>query len=85
MKEAQFHIKTGRVVVASGSIFHEDGKSLDSKAINAVATMAVSLGHLHTDVQIWRPGKNGAISGLKNAELRARAKDGEPKYKAVAA
>ncbi len=85
MKEAQFHIKTGRVVVASGSIFHADGKSLDSKAINGACALAAALGYLHTDVLIWRPGKNGTTIGAKRAEIKPRAKEGEPKYKAVAA
>lgn len=85
MKEAQYHVKNGGVVVSSGSIFHEDGKSLDSKAINGACALAAALGYLHTDVLIWRPGKNGAMTGAKRAEIKPRAKDGEPKYKAVAA
>ena len=85
MKEAQYAVKSGGVIVSSGSIFHEDGKSLDSKAINAACALAAALGYLHSDVQIWRPGKNGTVVGLKRAEIKPRAKDGEPKYKAVAA
>jgi hypothetical protein len=85
MKEAAFRIKSGNDIIATGSIFHEDGKSLDSKAINAAAIMATSLGYLHTDVVIWRPSKNGGESGHKRAEPRTKVKDGEPKYKAVAA
>lgn len=84
MKESQYAVKSGKTVVASGSIFHPDGKSLDTLAINAVCSLAASLGYLPESVEIWRPGKNGATTNHKRAEPRARAKDGEPKYKAVA-
>lgn len=85
MKEAQFHIKSGTIIIAAGSIYHEDGKSLDSKAINAAASMAASLGYLHDTVMIWRPLKGGGSTGHKRAELRGgRVKEGDPKYKAVA-
>jgi hypothetical protein len=45
MKEAVFQIKSGKEIVATGSIFDADGKTLDKKAINAVTEMAVSLGY----------------------------------------
>jgi len=85
MKEAQYHVKSNGVIVSSGSIFHEDGKSLDSKAINAACALAAALGYLPSDVLIWRPRSDGKIVGAKRAEIKPRAKDGEPKYKAVSA
>lgn len=86
MKEAIYQVKSNGTIFATGSIFHEDGKALDSKAINAAVAVAAALGHLHETVTIWRPGKDGKTgTGHKRAELRAKAKDGEPKYKAVAA
>ena len=86
MKEANYQVKSNGTVVATGSIFHEDGKALDSKAINAAAAVAATLGYTHETVMIWRPavGKKPA-TGHKRAELRGKVKDGEPKYKAVAA
>lgn len=85
MKEANYQVKSGATVVATGSIFHADGKSLDSKAINAAVALAGSLGYLPETVMIWRPGKNGTGgSGHKRAEARAKVKEGEAKFKAVA-
>jgi hypothetical protein len=85
MKEAAFEVKANGTVHAAGSIFHEDGKSLDSKAINAAVELAKTLGFLHDSVTIWRPTKNGGSSGHKKAEPRAKVKPGELAYKAVAA
>jgi len=85
MKEAKFEVQQGGITIAEGSIFHEDGKALDSKAANAVGTLAVTLGSLHSDALIWRPGKGDTKIGVKRIELRGKVKDGEPKYKAVAA
>lgn len=85
MKEAVFQIKSGKEIVATGSIFDADGKTLDKKAINAVTEMAVSLGYPIETVMIWRPKKGGGGTGHKRAELRGNAKPGELRYKAVAA
>jgi hypothetical protein len=85
MKEAVYQVKSGDVVYATGSIFHADGKALDSKAINAAVAVAASLGYTSDSVIIWRPSKNGGGTGHKKAVFKPKAKDGEPKYKAVAA
>lgn len=83
MKEAIFQVKSGDTVMAIGSVFHPDGKALDSKAINVAVVAAAALGYTADTVTIWRPGKNGD-SGHKKAVLKPRVKDGEPAYKAVA-
>jgi acetyl/propionyl-CoA carboxylase alpha subunit len=82
---AVFQIKSGKEIIATGSIFDADGKTLDKKAINAVTEMAVSLGYPIETVMIWRPKKGGGGTGHKRAELRGNAKPGELRYKAVAA
>jgi hypothetical protein len=86
MKECKYHVKSGKDVIAEGVVRHENGKSLDTIAINAAASVAKALGILpEVGVTIWREkGKDACPTGHKRAELRPKAKADEFQYKAVA-
>ncbi len=87
MKEAHWHVTSGKNTLATGIVYAEDGKTLDAKTINIAANAAKLLGILpEVGVMIWRPNKEGGSTGHKKAALRGgRVKEGEPAYKAIAA